>query len=220
MQRRKHKQTFGEEVANVLTHGAGVLFGAVALVVLLMASLRRGGDAWTVGSVVVYALCMSSSYVTSTLYHASRDAGRKRLLRRFDHSAIYLHIAGTYTPFTMIALREEGCWGWLLFAVVWAAAAIGIVLSFRRMKKTDHLKTVCYLMMGWVVVIAFKPLLDVCRQTDSMDVLYWLIAGGLFYTMGCVFFFLDKYKYMHPLWHLFVLGGTACHFLSIYSLVV
>ena len=220
MQKRKHKQTFKEEVANVLTHGAGVLFGAVALVVLLMASIRRGGDAWMVGSVVVYALCMSSSYVTSTLYHASRVAGRKRLLRRFDHSAIYLHIAGTYTPFTLVALREEGCWGWLLFAVVWTAAVIGVVLSFRRMKKTDNLKTACYLMMGWVVVIAFKPLLDVCRRTDSMDVLYWLIAGGLFYTVGCVFFFLDKHKYMHPLWHLFVLGGTACHFLSIYFLVV
>ena len=87
------------------------------------------------------------------------------------------------------------------------------------MKKTDHLKTACYLAMGWVVIIAFKPLLDVCRQTSSMDVLYWLIGGGLFYTVGCIFYFFDKYKYMHPLWHLFVLGGSVCHFISVYLLV-
>ena len=120
--------------------------------------------------------------------------------RRFDHGAIYLHIAGTYTPFTLLALRQEGYWGWSLFAVIWFAAVAGVWLSFRKMRKKDHLKTVCYLAMGWVVIIAFKPLLHVFRETGSMDVLYWLIGGGLFYTVGCLFFFLDKYKYMHPVW--------------------
>lgn len=218
MVRARQRQTYGEEIANVLTHGAGMTFGIVAIIVLLVASVRSGNP-WSVGSSLVYALSMTSSYVTSTFYHASANAQQKRLLRRLDHSAIYLHIAGTYTPFTLVALRQEGYWGWSLFAIVWIAAVIGIALSFRKMRKTDHLKTVCYLAMGWVVIIAFKPLLDVCRRTDSMDVLNWLIAGGVFYTVGCIFYALDKYKYMHPIWHFFVLGGSICHFISVYLLV-
>lgn len=218
MVKARQRQTYGEEIANVLTHGAGMTFGIVAIIVLLVASVRSGNP-WSVGSSLVYALSMTSSYVTSTFYHASANTRQKRLLRRLDHSAIYLHIAGTYTPFTLVALRQEGYWGWSLFAIVWIAAVIGIALSFRKMRKTDHLKTVCYLAMGWVVIIAFKPLLDVCRRTDSMDVLNWLIAGGVFYTVGCIFYALDKYKYMHPIWHFFVLGGSICHFISVYLLV-
>lgn len=218
MVRAKHKQTYGEEVANVLTHGAGMLFGVAAIIILMTAAIRSG-NSWAMGSCAVYALSMTSSYVTSTFYHASANARKKRILRRFDHGAIYLHIAGTYTPFTLVALREEGYWGWSLFTIVWIAAIIGVLLCFRKMKKTDHLKTACYLAMGWVVIIAFKPLVEVFQQTNSMIILYWLIAGGLFYTAGCVFFFFDKYKYMHPIWHLFVLGGSVCHFISIYLLV-
>ena len=214
----RQRQTYGEEVANVLTHGAGMLFGMTAIIVLMMAAIRSGNP-WAIGSFAVYAVCMTLSYVTYTFYHASTHARQKRLLRRFDHGAIYLHIAGTYTPFTLLALRQEGYWGWSLFAVIWIAAVIGVWLSFRKMRKKDHLKTVCYLAMGWVVIIAFKPLLHVFRETGSMNVLYWLIGGGLFYTVGCLFFFLDKYKYMHPVWHFFVLGGSICHFISIYLLV-
>lgn len=214
----KQRQTYGEEVANVLTHGAGMLFG-IAAIFILMVEAVRSGNPWVVGSFAVYAICMTLSYVTSTFYHASAQARRKRLLRRFDHSAIYLHIAGTYTPFTLIPLREEGWWGWGLFAIVWMAAIVGVWLSFRKMKKKDHLKTVCYLAMGWVVIIAFKPLWDVFEQSGSMDSLYWLVAGGLSYTVGSLFFFFDKYRYMHSVWHLFVLGGTVCHFMAIYLLV-
>lgn len=212
------RQTYGEEVANVLTHGGGMIFGIVAIAVLLNASVHSG-DPWAIGSSFGYAVCMTLSYVTSTFYHASANARHKRLLRRFDHGAIYLHIAGTYTPFCLVALRREGYWGWLLLAIVWVAAIIGIVLSFRKMKKTDHIKTVCYIAMGWVVFIAFKPLLNVFHRTDSMEILYWLIAGGVSYMVGCIFYFLDKHKYMHPIWHLFVLGGSVCHFISIYLLV-
>lgn len=218
MVRAQQRRTYGEEVANVLTHGAGMIFGIVAIFVLMVASIR-GGNPWAIGSSVVYALCMTSSYVTSTFYHASANARRKRSLRRFDHSAIYLHIAGTYAPFTLVALRQEGYWGWSLFAIVWISAIIGVIISFRKIRKTDHLKTVCYLAMSWVVVIAFKPLVDVFQRTDSMPILYWLIGGGLFYTIGCVFYFFDKYKYMHPIWHFFVLGGSICHFISVYLLV-
>lgn len=207
-----------QETANVLTHGAGMFFGLLALFFLMKKALATG-DPWVIGSFAVYGICMTLSYVTSTFYHASFRPRRKRLLRRFDHSAIYLHIAGTYTPFTLVALRQEGYWGWSLFAVVWIAAAVGVWLSFRRMKKTDHLKTACYLAMGWVVAIAFKPLWDVFHATGRMDVLYWLIGGGVSYTAGTVFFYLDRYPYMHPIWHLFVLGGSVCHFLAIYYLV-
>lgn len=212
------RQTYGEEVANVLTHGGGMIFGIVAIAVLLNASVHSG-DPWAIGSSFVYAVCMTLSYVTSTFYHASANARHKRLLRRFDHGAIYLHIAGTYTPFCLVALRREGYWGWLLLAIVWIAAIAGIVFSFRKMKKTDHIKTVCYIAMGWVVFIAFKPLLNVFHRTDSMEILYWLIAGGVSYMVGSIFYFLDKHKYMHPIWHLFVLGGSVCHFISIYLLV-
>lgn len=218
MVRTRQRQTYGEEVANVLTHGGGMIFGIVAIAVLLNASVHSS-DSWAIGSSFVYAVCMTLSYVTSTFYHASANARHKRLLRRFDHSAIYLHIAGTYTPFCLVALRQEGYWGWSLFAIVWIAAIAGIVFSFRKMKKTDHIKTVCYIAMGWVVFIAFKPLLDVFHRTDSMEILYWLIAGGVSYMVGCIFYFLDKHKYMHPIWHLFVLGGSICHFISIYLLV-
>ncbi|MBP9576511.1 MAG: hemolysin III family protein, partial [Parabacteroides sp.] len=117
---RKQRQTHGEEVANVLTHGAGMLFGLTAIVVLMIAGIRTG-DPWVIGSFAVYALCMTSSYVTSTFYHAASDPKRKCQLRRWDHSAIYLHIAGTYTPFTLVALRDEGFWGWGLFITVWLA---------------------------------------------------------------------------------------------------
>lgn len=212
------EQTRQEEIANVLTHGAGMLFGVV-VIWLLMAKAIGTNDPWVIASFGVYAVCMTLSYVTSTFYHAATQEDRKLLLRRFDHSAIFLHIAGTYTPFTLVALRNEGYWGWLLFAVVWLAAIVGVWLSFRKLKKKSPLKTICYLLMGWVVVIAFKPLIEVFQRTDNMVVLYWLIAGGLFYSVGTIFFVLDKYKYMHPVWHLFVLGGTVCHFLSVYLLV-
>lgn len=214
----KTRQTHGEEIANVLTHGAGMFFGIVAIIVLMVVAIRSGNP-WAMGSFAVYALCMTFSYVTSTFYHASSKARRKIGLRRWDHSAIYLHIAGTYTPFTLLPLRDEGYWGWGLFITIWLAAAIGIWLSFRKMKKRDHLKTVCYLAMSWVVIVAFKPLIDIFQRTDSMYILYWLIGGGGFYSLGTIFFFLDKYKFMHLIWHLFVLGGTVCHFIAIYNLV-
>ncbi|MDH6358831.1 hemolysin III family protein [Parabacteroides sp. PF5-9] len=212
------RQTRQEEIANVITHGVGMVFGLTVLILLILKAVGTH-NAWVLFSFTVYALCMTLSYVTSTYYHAATNGRRKHLLRKFDHSAIYLHIAGTYTPFTLITLRQEGFWGWGLFLVIWLAAVVGVFLSFRKIRKSSTLKTICYLLMGWVVVIAFKPLLDVLQRTDSMAILYWLIAGGLFYSLGTIFFVLDKYKYMHTVWHLFVLGGTVCHFISVWLLV-
>lgn len=209
---------YNEEAVNTITHATGVVFGIVAFAFLLTKAITSG-NVWAMVSFPVYALCMLSSYITSTLYHASMRARKKRFLRKLDHGAIYLHIAGTYTPFTLLSLRNEAGWGWSILAIVWIAAFIGIALSFFKMKKNNHFKTICYLAMGWVIVIAFKPLYEVLKDTDSLDVLYWLIAGGLCYTIGSIFFFLDKHRYMHPLWHIFVLGGSICHFVAVYLLV-
>lgn len=209
-----------EEVSNTITHGIGIIFGIIAFLFLITIALQRG-NLWAIGSCAVYGVCMLSSFITSTLYHASTNAERKKILRKLDHSAIFLYIAGTYTPFSLIVLRETGFWGWAILIIVWSAAAVGIYLSFLKMKKKNHFKTVCYLAMGWIIVIAFKPLLQTLESMHLIDALYWLIAGGICYTAGSVFFFLDtKYKYMHPIWHLFVLGGGICHFVAVYLLVV
>lgn len=208
-----------EEVSNVITHAAGITCGVIAFVYLLIKAFENGNP-WVIWSSVIYGICMLSSFVTSTCYHACVHPERKRFLRKLDHSAIFLYIAGTYTPFSLIVLRDVGLWGWIIMGTVWSAAIIGIYLSFLKMKKKSHFKTVCYLAMGWIIVIAFKPLLETLDGLHSMDVLYWLIAGGACYTAGSVFFFLDtKYKYMHPVWHVFVLGGGICHFISVYVLI-
>ena len=208
------KNTKREEQINTLTHGCGLAAGLIACSFLLVAAFR-GGNGWIIASTAIYSFCLLASYASSTCYHASCHPSHKRFLRKFDHSAIYLFIAGSYTPFTLVTLRNEGVWGWLLFATVWGIAAAGIALSFRKLKKTNHLKTICYLVMGWIIVIAFKPLWHVLQSAGALDILYWLVAGGLFYTFGSLFFFLDKYPYMHPLWHLFVMGGSVCHFWAI-----
>lgn len=214
----KFNDFHNEEVANTITHGIGILFGITAFILLIHETIQKG-DLWTTSSFIIYGLGMLSSFVTSTFYHACEDLQLKKTLRKLDHSAIYIFIAGTYTPFTLVTLREEQAWGWSLFAVVWTAAAIGIMLSFLKMKKTSHLKTLCYLAMGWVIIFAFNPLVRVLSSNGRIDILYWLIAGGICYTVGAVFYFFDKYKYMHPIWHLFVLGGGICHFVAIYNLL-
>jgi hemolysin III len=146
-------------------------------------------------------------------------SSKKMLLRKFDHAAIYLHIAGSYTPFTLVVLRNEGAWGWVLFGVVWAAAVAGVLLSFLNLKNAGKLETVAYVAMGWVVVIAFKPLIDVLSAIGNMDVLWWLIGGGLAYTLGAVVYLIKKVEFMHAVWHLFVLAGSVCHAIAIYLIV-
>lgn len=207
-----------EELYNTITHGIGAVMGLGVMIWFAILSISTG-NVWYITSFCTFALCMFLLYSMSTIYHAITNADLKRFFRKLDHSAIYLLIAGTYTPFTLITLREEGIWGWLLFGFIWCAAIIGIIFSFLKMKKTSIVKTICYLLMGWVVVFAIKPLITVLGESGHMDVLYWLVAGGAFYTVGTVFYVLDKYKYMHSIWHLFVLGGTLCHVIAIANLV-
>ena len=206
-----------EEKANTLSHAIGIIFGLIAGTLLIQKAIASQ-NSWAVASFSVYAIFMTLSYLSSTLYHLDKNEVRKTALRKFDHAAIYAHIAGTYTPFTLVVLRQKEAWGWTLFGIIWLAATAGILLSFMKLKNASKLETACYVAMGWVVVIAFKPLMDVLSANNSMPAFYWLIGGGLFYTLGAIIYSLKKIEYMHAIWHLFVLGGSVCHAMAIYSI--
>lgn len=206
-----------EEIANTYSHAIGIIFGLVAGFFLINKAIASGNN-WAIVSDVVFILFMITMYSSSTFYHAEKNELNKPFRRKLDHAAIYTQIAASYTPFTLIVLRENGVWGWSLFGVIWAAAVLGVTLSFMNLKKGSKLETICYVAMGWVVVIAFKPLIDSLTVTNSMEVLWWLIGGGLFYTVGAVLYQFKKIPYMHAIWHLFVLGGSICHFVAIWKI--
>ena len=160
------------------------------------------------------------SYIASTVYHSYTNLTRKALWRKFDHSAIYFHIAGTYTPFTLIVLRQADCWGWLIFAIVWSVAIAGTGLSFANYKTGNKLETICYVLMGCTILIAFKPLVDTLfSTTGSFSAVCWLLAGGVFFISGAVFYSFKKVRYMHSVFHLFVLGGSICHIIAIWKII-
>lgn len=206
--------TLREEKANMLTHLPGIIFGFVVLVYYMIQNAPTQNP-WLIVSTGVYAVFMTFSYVTSTLYHNEHNEHRKYLLRKFDHAAIYLHIAGSYTPFTLVILRNEGMWGWSLFAIIWLAAVAGVILSFTNLKNAGKLETFCYVAMGWVVVIAFKPLIDVLSASGDMNIFWWLVAGGVAYTLGAVVYMIKNVEFSHAIWHLFVLAGSVCHAIAI-----
>lgn len=204
-----------EELANSLSHAFGIVLGIVAGYFLLSQAYANGSP-WAIGSVYVYLFGMLFSYITSTWYHALPVGDKKRLLQKFDHAAIYFHIAGTYTPLTLVTMREEGLWGYALFTFVWLFAIVGTIVSFCKSGKHSYVETACYVMMGCAVFVAFKPLIDALEIADRMSVLYWLIAGGAFYIIGAMFYSLAKVKYMHTVFHFMVLGGSICHIMAIY----
>jgi hemolysin III len=202
-------QTRGEELANSVSHGMALLAAAAAVPVLVLASVRHG-TAINVAAVSIFAATMLLLYATSAVYHAIAHAGAKRVLRKLDHGAIYLFIAGSYTPFALGPL--EGPWGWTLFGLVWSLAAVGVTLKALDRMSHPILSTGLYLAMGWLSVIAVKPLL----ASVAAQGLFLLAAGGLAYTLGVVFFALDsRLRYAHFVWHLFVVAGTACHFFAV-----
>ena len=202
-------QSFAEELANSLTHGIGLLFSLAALPVLVLAA-AGGGDAWHVVAASVYGASLVLLYSTSTLYHALASPRAKAVLRRMDHAAIYLLIAGTYTPFLFGPLR--GAWGWSLAGVVWGLALVGVLFKSVFGIRLPHLSTTLYLAMGWLVVVAIVPML----RTVPPRGIAWLVVGGLLYTGGVVFFVLDRrLRFAHAIWHLFVLGGSAAHFAAV-----
>jgi hemolysin III len=205
---QERPQSLGEEIANSLSHGLGFLATVAAFPMLVMAAQQRGDTAAIVGA-SVFATTMVLLYLASTLFHALPRCRAKRVFQILDHSAIYLLIAGTYTPFTLGVLR--GDWGWTLFGLVWAMAIAGTVLKAFGGVRYTTLSTWTYLAMGWLVVIAAKTVWTLVPGWG----LFWLIAGGVAYTAGAVFFMAERIRYFHFVWHLFVVAGTACHFIAV-----
>lgn len=200
-----------EELWNSWTHAGGALLGAVVGTFFLIWS-TRSGNVWAVIGVSLYIFGMLMSYLASTIYHAlSAWSVWKERMRKWDHAAIYWHIAGAYSPITLVALREAGYWGWALFVFVWLCAIVGTVMSFRRLSAHSNLETLCFIAMGLSVLVAFKPLLD----NVSLTAVSWLIAEGVAYITGAVFYSLNKRKYMHTVFHFFVLLGEICHAVAV-----
>ncbi len=206
----ERRQTLGEEIANSVSHGAA-LAAAVAGTPFLIVSAARHGDRLNVAGAAVFAASMVLLYFTSMLYHAlPASRGAKRVFQLLDHSAIYLLIAGTYTPFTLGVLR--GPWGWSLLALIWSMALAGVVLKAVAGLSFPRLSTAIYLAMGWCVVIAIRPM---WQRLPGWG-LFWLVAGGLSYTLGVAFYATDRrLRYGHFVWHLFVAAGTACHYVAV-----
>jgi hemolysin III len=197
----------GEELANALSHGAGFLCALAATPLLVVGAVSRGGPADVVGS-AVFGATLVMLYLASTCYHLARTPHLKRRLRRLDHAAIYLLIAGTYTPFTLGVLA--GPWGWTLFGLAWGAAAVGIATKLVAGIRYPRVSVSAYLVMGWLVLIAIRPL---WLRMDGAGLL-WLVLGGLCYSGGVLFYAARGMRYGHLAWHLCVLGGSTCHFFA------
>ena len=202
-----------EEFANTLTHGFG-LFISVCGFAALMFLAQQQGDFWRIFSCGVYGSSLVILYAASTCYHGVKCLERKRVFKIIDHCAIYLLIAGSYTPFTLISL--QGPWGWKMFYAIWALACMGIVFKLFFTGRFEKLSTAIYLLMGWMAILAVEELVVAL----SYEGLSWLIAGGLFYSTGVIFYVREKPRYHHAIWHLFVISGSACHYISILCYVL
>lgn len=209
--RHRREQSRGEEFANSISHGIGLVAALVATPLLIMRAAEYDDTAFLVG-VVIFAFAIVFQYLTSSLYHALPIGRPKHVLRVIEHSAIFILIAGTYTPFTLGVLR--GSWGWTLCAVVWTLALVGVVLKSSNRLFHPRLSNALFLLMGWLIVVAIKPMLD----NVPMAGLLWLLAGGLAYTVGVAFYAVSsRFRYAHFAWHLFVMLGTACHYFAVYE---
>jgi hemolysin III len=198
----------GEEIANAVTHGLGLLASLLGIPVLLRTA-AAGNDSALLIATGIFGATLVGLYATSTLYHALPPSRAKRICRVLDHSAIYLLIAGTYTPFAVGVLR--GGWGWTLLGVIWVLAVFGIVFKALGGLRFPRLSTVFYLGMGWLAVLVLRPL----AEAISLQGLAWVVGGGLLYTAGVLFYVWERPRYSHMVWHLFVLGGSACHFFAV-----
>ncbi len=201
-----------EELWNAVTHGLGTILSIVALVILILASASKG-DAWHVVSFSIFGATLILLYLASTVYHAMQLKHVKRVLQTIDQSAVFVLIAGSYTPFLLTSLR--GPWGWSLFGVVWALAIFGIVTRFRSRDTVKRGALLIYLAMGWLMIVAIKPLIN-SVPTPS---LIWLALGGIAYTLGTLFFAWEKLPYAHVIWHVFVVAGSFSHFFAVLNLL-
>ena len=202
------RYTKKEEIWNAASHGGGILMGVVFGVIFLVWCFQAEND-WARVGVILYLFGMLGSYLASTLYHSMKHHSKwKERLRKWDHAAIYWHIA--------IALREQGYWGWSLFCFVWACAIAGTIISFIKLKEHSNVETFCFVGMGLSVLVAFKPLID----SVSTAAVTWIIAEGVSYITGAVFYSLNKTKYMHSVFHFFVLAGSVCHIIAVWDVLM
>lgn len=210
--KRETRYTLGEEIFNSVSHGVGALLSIAGTAVLIvMAAIYN--DAWAVVSVSIFGASLIILYTMSTLYHAITHPKGKAFFRIMDHNTIFFLIAGTYTPITLVPLR--GPLGWVLFGIVWGAAILGIVFNSIDLEKFRKPSVVCYVLMGWVIVIAVKPMLETVNRLS----LLFLLIGGLFYTVGIIFYTKKKVKYFHSVWHLFTVAGSVFHYFSVLFMV-
>lgn len=204
-----------EERANYLTHGFGLIMSLAATVTLLSRAVAAH-DSRALLAYLLFGLGMITCMGSSTIYHVVQAPVLKSKLRHFDHAAIYLLIAASYSPFTLILLHDIPFWGWFIFVLVWLIAFAGIFISFRPLKRNSHLKTASYVLMGLIVLIAFKPLMEVARAQEVIDSVIWLIIGGVFYIAGAVIYATAKREFVHAIFHVFVLLGLASHIYAAY----
>ncbi len=202
----------GDILANAITHGIGAILAVAGAIYLIVASTR--GTVWHVTSCAIYASTLVLVYLCSTLYHSLVRTRARHVFQVLDHSAIYLLIAGTYTPFTLVSLR--GTLGWFLFSIVWSLAIAGVVFKSFAVDRFAVASATIYLFMGWFIVFAARPLIHAISWHGMM----WIAAGGLAYTVGILFFAFDRLRYFHALWHVFVLAGSVCHYFAVLLYVV
>ena len=210
------KYTVEEERWNAISHSVGIVGGIFVSVIFIKEVIANGGDAWDLTSVLLYMFGMLSSYIFSTLYHScSPDSKWRKTLRKFDHSAIYWHIAGSYSPITLIAMRDTGYWGWGIFIFCWLCAIVGTSLSLYSLKKHNILETVCYVLMGLTILVATKQFYNAV----ALPVFLWVVGEGVAYITGAVFYSFHKVKYIHTVFHFFVLLGTVCHMIAMWFVI-
>jgi hemolysin III len=208
-----HRYTLAEEIVNAVTHGFGLALASAGLAILVTFAVLRG-DVWHIVSTAIFGSMLVVLYAASTLYHSIPHPKAKNVLRVLDHSAIYLLIAGTYTPFTLVNLR--GPWGWSLFIVIWSLAVLGVALAPFLKRSKGVVTVILSVLMGWTVVFAFEPL----SRTVEPGGIALLVAGGLVYTIGILFYAWKRLPWNHAVWHVFVLGGSVLHFFAVLFYVV
>ncbi|MCD6292909.1 MAG: hemolysin III family protein [Deltaproteobacteria bacterium] len=204
----KARYSIREEIASSVTHGIGILLSLAALIIMLVYAVRYGTVSHIIGA-AVFGCSLIITYTSSTLYHSFQKAKLKALFRTFDHISIFILIAATYTPLTLVNLR--GPWGWSIFGTVWGLAFFGIVIESTSLRRFRLASILLYIGMGWIIIIALKPLL---ARVQTGGLILWL-TGGLFYSLGCIFYAWRRLPYNHAIWHLFVLAGSASHFFAI-----
>jgi len=203
-----------EELWNVVTHGTGAILSIVALIVMVVYSIYHKGTIMHIAASVIFGTSLVLLYSASTIYHWAWTLRWKRLLQRIDHLCIYLLIAGSYTPIALLGLK--GVWGWTIFGLIWAFAIAGFIFKFSPLRKSEKLSLTLYALMGWLIIIAIKPLIE----NLATGALFFLLGGGLCYTFGIYFYAKEKMPYSHTIWHLFVLGGSTLHFLGVFLYLI